>query len=141
MTKKPDTTTMLLAGGLLAIVTVGVATLLRRPAGGETFSSGSFWDKVPTFGIHNGLSFNGYGPTINPAYDGSNSLHPPVTNPLPVLQGGLYGPTYSQQYGNYGTNVTPPSTSSPTTAPSGYTPAGSATSDTGSSFGVHAYTP
>lgn len=138
MTKKSDTTTLMLAGGLLAAIAVGAAMLLRRPGvqGGETFTpTGNFWDKVPAFTVHNGLATNGYGLNFNPQYNGSNNLYVPVGNPLPPLAGGYYGVPVYQQIANQYTS--PPATSSPGTPPSGYTLPGS-TGGTGTGFGVSA---
>lgn len=135
MTKKTDTTTLVLAGALLAAVAVGASLLLRRPGvqGSTSTYNPNFWDKSDTFSVHNGLAYAGYGLNVNPAYDGSNSLFLPVPTPLAPRPGGYYGVPLYQQIANQYTS--PPATSSPTTAPSGYTLPGS-TGSTGTGFGV-----
>lgn len=135
--KKSDNTLLLVAGGLLAAVAVGALVLGRRPTGDGASApteTGSFWDKVPDFGIHNGLGFNGYGLLFDRWVNGVL----PGQNPLPP-QGefGYYGPSFWEKYAAQYGSTTPPSTSSTGSGSSGFTPAGSG-SGTGGSFGVSA---
>lgn len=137
--KKSDNTLLLVAGGLLAAVAVGALVLGRRPTGdgaGVPTETGSFWDKVPDFGAHNGLGFNGYGSLFDQWVNGVL----PGQNPLPP-QGefGYYGPSFWEKYAaQYGSGGTP---STPTGGSGGFTPAGSGSgtgSSSGGSFGVSA---
>ncbi|MVN89371.1 hypothetical protein GO986_21790 [Deinococcus sp. HMF7620] len=113
MTKKKfDTGHLLIAGGVLAAVAVA-AVVLTQPgaqAAGEEAAPGSFWNAVPDFSVHNGLTGNGYGSVWQRWVEG---LVP--GNPLAPRPGGLYGPTFSDKYGHYDTpSVALPEVEAPT---------------------------
>lgn len=134
--KKTDTTTVLLGGGLVALVAIAAVTLLRpRAQGGEGMDAGPVNPLAPTdtFSVHNTLGFYGYDLYSKYVLGVDRS----TVNPLAPRPGGYYGQSewekIAAQYGS-GAAVTPPSTSSPLDSSEGFTPAG----NTGTGFGVSA---
>lgn len=122
-------TTLLITGGLAALVAVAAAVVLRPTPEGETGEPVNFWEKTPDFSVHNGLAFHGYGSLVDRWVNG---ILP--GNPLAPISGGYYGPSLTDKYA--GQYTTPPATSSPTDPATAFTPAGGSSGTSGSSFGV-----